>query len=123
MAGISDLFGFLFGSTEKNDADAELVKLAVEAIVDQVEPRVRLDTAYERKLARGVRHTMAYLRSLRDGLPQDVLLMARAQWALDPRLNAFFARADDVHPSIRIAGYLESTFFPAALPSVWATVG
>ena len=110
MAGLSDLFGFLFGSTDKDDPDNEIVRTAVEAIVDQVEPRVRLDPAYERRLAKGVRHTLAYLRGFRDGLPQDLLVMARAQWVKDPRLNAFFARADDVPALIGKSRELRALF-------------
>jgi hypothetical protein len=97
MAGMQDIWNFLFGGAGgSDDADAELVAATVEAIVDEVEPRVRMDSAYQRKLAAGVRHTLAYLRSLGRELPQEVLTLARAGWAQDPQLNAFFATADDV---------------------------
>jgi len=97
MAGIAEVFAFLFGT--RSDAarvDDELVAATVEAIVDRVEPRIRLDPGYRKKLAGAVEHTLAYLRQLRDQLPQEILTLARGRWQEDPHLNAFFANADEV---------------------------
>ncbi len=110
MAGIADMFGFLFGSSDSKDPDNEIIKIAIEAIVDQVEPRVRMDTGYQRKLTGSVRHTLAYLRAFRDELPQEPLTLARAQWSRDPRLNAFFATADDVPAVIGKSRELRALF-------------
>jgi hypothetical protein len=97
MAGFQDVLSFLFGgSGSGNPADDALIAKTTEAIVDQVEPRLRMISGYQKKLAPGVRRTLAHLRALRDELPQDSVLLSRAQWARDPRINAFFARADDV---------------------------
>jgi hypothetical protein len=97
MAGIADVLSFLFGgSGGGNAADDALIATTTEAIVDQVEPRLRMIAGYQKKVAGGVRKTLAHLRALRDELPQDTMLLSRAQWGRDPRVNAFFARADDV---------------------------
>jgi hypothetical protein len=97
MAGIQDIWNSLFGSSSSGgDADDELVAATVEAIVDQVEPRVRMDGNYQRKLAKGVRQTLAHLRHLGRELPTEVMALSRKAWAQDPRVNAFFATADDV---------------------------
>jgi len=111
MAGVQDIMNFLFGGSKSGgDADDELVASTVEAIVDQVEPRVRLDSSYQKKLTGGVRHTLAYLRSLRDQLPQEIVPLARSEWAMNPHLNAFFATADDVPALIGRTRELRSLF-------------
>lgn len=97
MAGMQDILAFLFGGAgATNDADQELIAATVEAIVDQVEPRVRMVGGYQKRLAPGVQHTLAYLRSLGRHLPDEILTLARAAWGSNPHVNAFFARADDV---------------------------
>jgi hypothetical protein len=97
MASIQDVLNFLFGGSDSGgDADDELVAATVEAIVDQVEPRVRMDSGYQKKLSAGVRHTLAHLRSLGRELPADPMLLTRNAWGQDARVNAFFATADDV---------------------------
>ncbi len=97
MTGLHDIMNLLFGGSRPScGADDELVAVTVEAIVDQVEPRVRLDSRYQKKLAAGVRHTLAYLRTLRDAMPQEIVPLARSEWQINPLLNAFFGSADDV---------------------------
>ena len=60
-----------------------------------MEPRIRLNPRYREKLEACVRTSIAYLRSIgRERL--EPILLARAAWSDDPRLNAFFATADDV---------------------------
>jgi hypothetical protein len=97
MAGFQGILGFLFGSSGSgNDADDALIAKVVEEIVDTVEPRIRLVGGYQKRLAAGARHTLDYLRSLRNGLPEDVVTLARTEWGRDARVNAFFATGDDV---------------------------
>lgn len=88
----------LFGAatpSATDAADAQLVAESIEAIVDAVEPRMRLRPGYQRKLDGCVRRTIAYLREMAKA-PLDPILLTRAAWAGDPRLNAFFATAGDV---------------------------
>ena len=111
MAGIQEVLSFLFGgSGSGNAADDTLIATTTEAIVDQVEPRLRMIGGYQKKLAAGVRKTLAHLRALRDALPEDGLVLARAQWGRDPRGNAFFARADDVPDFLGRSRPLRSMF-------------
>lgn len=90
--------GALFGGGQSDgnkDADFQLVADTIEAVVDMVEPRIRLNAGYRGKLEGGIRATIAYMREVsREGL--DPILLARPAWNDDPCLNAVFARADDV---------------------------
>jgi hypothetical protein len=88
----------LFGGGQprvNDEADRQLIADTIEAVVDTVEPRVRLNTRYRDKLEGCVRKTIAYLRAIARE-PLEPILLAHAAWSDDPRLNAFFARADDV---------------------------
>ena len=65
------------------------------AVVEAVEPKVKLHSRYRQKLEPCIRRTIDHLRSLvRE--PLEPVLLNRAAWASDPRVNAFFATADDV---------------------------
>ena len=86
----------LFGKHERRpDEDAQLVAELTDMIVDTVEPKVRAHARYRQELHDCVQATIAYLRELARAPVQPVLL-ARANWSADPRLNAFFGRAEDV---------------------------
>jgi len=87
------LFG---GSPEKASvADRDLVAELTETIVDAVEPRVRLRSGYRKKLADGVRTTIAHLREL-GRFPLAPIVISPATWAADPHVRAFFANAAEV---------------------------
>ena len=94
MALFDRLASALFGGAD-NSADAELMAQTVDAVVDAVEPKVRMDSGYQGKLQPCIRKTIEYLRSIARE-PLAPVLLARAAWASDPRVNAFFATADDV---------------------------
>ncbi len=88
----------LFGGGQPrldDEADRQLIADTIEAVVETVEPRVRLNARYRDKLEGCVRKTIAHLRAIARE-PLEPVLLARAAWSDDPRLNAFFARADDV---------------------------
>jgi hypothetical protein len=95
---LNRLVAALFGGarpTLEDAAERQLINEAIEAVVDTVEPRVRHRPGYAAKLESCVRKTIAHLRAIaRD--PMEPVLMSRAAWHDDPRLNAFFATADDV---------------------------
>jgi hypothetical protein len=86
------LFDRLFS---KEKPDGALVAETIEAVVTAVEPKLRADNSYKRKLDGCTRHAIEYLRSIGRGHLEPVPL-SRAAWADDPRVNAFFATADDV---------------------------
>ena len=86
----------LLGKDEvRTDQDRELVAEMTDMIVDTVEPKVRAHRHYRQKLEGCVRTTIAYLREL-GRTPPDTVLLTRANWSVDPRLNAFFGSPDDV---------------------------
>jgi hypothetical protein len=97
MAGLQNLLGFLFGSSDgRNEADDKLLATVVDEIVDVVDPRLRMHGSYQKRLTPAARVTLAHLRALRDRLPPQTLTLESANWAHDPRLNAFFATAGEV---------------------------
>jgi len=88
----------LFGSTASgpdDESEQQLIEETIEMIVDTVEPRVRLHARYRDKLKGCVRATIAYLRAL-GRQPLEPILLTRKAWSDDPRVNAFFAKPDDV---------------------------
>jgi len=90
---VSALFG---DKPEKSGvADQELIDGLIEAVVEAVEPRVRLRAGYRAKLAEGARLTVAHLREL-GRLPLASIVVGRAAWAADPYVRAFFGNAADV---------------------------
>jgi len=90
----SALFG-RDGADVDEVADKQLVADMTELVVETVDSRIRLQSRYAEKLEGCVRKTIAHLRDIgRQPLPP--LLLSRANWNDDPRLNAFFASADDV---------------------------
>ncbi|MDM0106978.1 hypothetical protein QTH97_18680 [Variovorax sp. J22R24] len=88
----------LFGRADSRADDAEerqLVSDMTELVVETVDPRIRLQSRYADKLEGCVRKTIAHLRAM-GAQPLDPLLLSRATWSGDPRLNAYFASADEV---------------------------
>jgi hypothetical protein len=101
MAGDDSFFdrflSSLFGkdSDDREDADHQLVAELTDAIVDTVEPRVRAHRHYRRELQDCVRATVAWLRTI-GRMPIDHVLLTRANWGDDARLNTFFGAPDAV---------------------------
>ncbi|MDM0073730.1 hypothetical protein QTH90_05025 [Variovorax sp. J2P1-59] len=91
---VSALFG-RDGSQADDAVERQLVADMTELVVETVDPRIRLQSRYADKLEGCVRKTIAHLRSI-GGQPLDPLLLSRAAWSGDPRLNAYFASADEV---------------------------
>jgi hypothetical protein len=102
----------LFGgrdATADDPAERQLVSDVLELVVEAVEPRCRLNARYQEKLEGSIRKTIAYLREVgREGL--EPVLLTRAAWGDDPRLNAFFATADDVRACLGRSNELRAFF-------------
>ena len=102
----------LFGgrdATADDPAERQLVSDVLELVVEAVEPRCRLNARYQEKLEGSMRKTIAYLREVgREGL--EPVLLTRAAWSEDPRLNAFFATADDVPACLGRSNELRAFF-------------
>ena len=90
-------------------ADAQLVSDLIEVIVEAVEPRIRVQSRYRQKLDGCVRRSIAHLRTMATVLPEP-LLLTRAAWSSDPRVNAFFAVPDDVPQSLGRSRELRAFF-------------
>ena len=102
------LFGGGGGSTD-DPTERQLVADVIELVVEAVEPRCRLNTRYQEKLEWCIRKSIAYLREVgREGL--EPILLTRAAWSDDPRLNAFFATADDVPACLGRSNELRAFF-------------
>ena len=123
MALFDRLAGALFGS--QPSADAALVAEMTEAIVDAVEPKVRMQSRYRQKLEPYIRQSIEHLRAL-GREPLEPVLLARDAWASDPRVNAFFATAEDVRAILGRSHELRSFFDQpanASLQEAYALLG
>jgi hypothetical protein len=97
------------GASTDDPAERQLVADVIELVVEAVEPRCRLNTRYQEKLEGCIRKSIAYLREVgREGL--EPVLLTRATWGDDPRLNAFFATADDVPACLGRSNELRAFF-------------
>jgi hypothetical protein len=76
-------------------ADRQLIAELIDDVVDSVEPRVKASARYRAKLEPCMRKTIAHLRAIARE-PLEPVALTRAAWSDDPRLNAFFAAADDI---------------------------
>jgi hypothetical protein len=71
----SNVASRIFGAAPDGGAgkvEPELVQLAVEAIVDAVDPRLRSVSRYQSRIAPGAERTIAHLRSLARELPEPI---------------------------------------------------
>jgi hypothetical protein len=91
----------LFGDSTSppSEADKQLIEELTEALVDTVEPRVRTRSGYREKLTGGVQRMLEHLRAIGQER-REPLLLSRGAWSQDPRINAFFATADDVRACV-----------------------
>ncbi len=110
----SNVASKLFGDTPAGRPGAvepELVQIATEAIIESVDPRLRVVSGYQAKLKPGVVRTIVHLREIAKDLPQPIDVSCGA-WGADPQLNAFFACAADVPTilgrSAQLREYFES---------------
>lgn len=91
----TDIATRLFGPGAPPDADQALVDDAIEAIVDAVDPRIRAERSYRRKLAPGVRRTLEHMRAIGRRLPAPIAL-SPASWRSEPLLRCCFARPEQL---------------------------
>ena len=85
------LFG-LFGN--RYTADPE-VGAALDYLVERIDPRLALVSGCRRTLGRPAQRALEYARALVAELPAPIPLRSE-NWATEPRLRAFFARAGDI---------------------------
>jgi hypothetical protein len=124
----SNVASKLFGDTpagRPGTVEPELVQIATEAIIEAVDPRLRVVSGYQAKIKPGVTRTIVHLREIAKDLPQPIEL-TRGAWGTDPQLNAFFAAATDVPTvlgrSAQLRAYFESPV-NAGVAEVYALLG
>jgi hypothetical protein len=108
----SNVAARLFGGAPAGGAsgvEPELVQMAVEAVVEAVDPRLRTVSGYARKIAPGMASTITHMRTLARDMPAPILL-SRGAWGSDPLLNAMFAAADDVPAALGRSEELRAFF-------------
>jgi hypothetical protein len=96
-----------------DEIDAALLEQAVDAVVEAVDPRLRLMPRYRKRLAPVVIRSIRFMRSLAPQLPQPIEL-SRAAWAADPYIDAFFATDADVQRLLDRSVELHAFFDAAA---------
>ena len=130
MAGslLERVAGALFGGREVSPgdpADRQLVADVIELVVEEVEPRVRSHGRYRERLDPCICKSIAYLRAVgRESF--EPILLTRAAWNDDPRLNAFFATADEVPACLGRSAELRVFFENPAngdVPEAFALLG
>lgn len=111
----SNVSAMLFGESPlgaADDPDRPIVEALIEAVVNAVDPRLRMVSGYREKLAPGVRRTIAHMRELGREVPEPVDL-TRAAWSANPFIGALFATANDI-PALLGRSHELKTFFGAA---------
>jgi hypothetical protein len=97
-ASLSRFAAALFGGAAAQPDDAiapALLDDAIDAIVDTVEPRLKLLPRYRKRLAPTARRTVRFLRTLAPAFAEPVEL-SRAGWVTNEFVKALFVTADAV---------------------------
>ena len=81
-----------FGPDRLSD---EIVSKAIDKAITLTNPRLKLIHSYQERLAPAVGVCVAYLREKLMELPSAITI-SEANWATEPILRAFFARASDI---------------------------
>lgn len=89
--GLIATLGNWFSSPALEEAERQAIELAVE----RVDPRLRVVSGYQRKLASAVRHAMGYCDGLVAAIPGPIDIDIKA-FGRDPLVHAFFAAPDDI---------------------------
>ena len=85
----------IFGSELKGAYTEDLVKLAIERVVDATDPSLRAVSGYKKKLRPAVIKSIDHVIALGDGLPTPVPLCL-AGYTDDKLMKRFFISADDM---------------------------
>lgn len=82
----------LFSITPKSAGkfDPDLIRAAIERVVDGTDPRLRMARQYRKRLWNAVEYTIEYVIDMVDQMPSPVEI-GRHSFTTDPRLRAFFA--------------------------------
>ena len=128
MALFERVAAALFGGGAKpadTQAERALIGEAIDAVVEAVEPKLKLEPHYRHKLEPCIRRAIAHMRSMAKD-PLVPITLSRTAWADDPRVNAFFATANDVPACLARAVELRRFFDQpanAGIPEAFAILG
>lgn len=75
--------------------DEKDIERAIDIIVNETDPRLRMVRAYRRKLRKPVIRSLAYISNLVTRIPGPFDINRRA-FGADPQINALFGSADDI---------------------------
>ena len=75
--------------------DEQDIERAIDIIINETDPRLRLVRAYKRKLRKPVIRSLAYINNLVTRIPGPFEINRRA-YGTDPQVNALFGSADDI---------------------------
>jgi hypothetical protein len=92
------ILDWLFGSNDDatgSTVDPAIIEQRIEQVVSMVDPRLKLVSGYQSKLAKPVEQAILYCRELEGTIPSGLEMSAGA-WSENPLLRALFATAQDV---------------------------
>ncbi|TNG01189.1 MAG: hypothetical protein EP297_02750 [Gammaproteobacteria bacterium] len=75
--------------------DEKDIERAIDIIITETDPRLRMVRAYKRKLRKPVIRSLAYINNLVTRIPGPFEINRRA-YGTDPQINALFGSADDI---------------------------
>ena len=75
--------------------DEKDIERAIDIIINETDPRLRMVRAYKRKLRKPVIRSLAYINNLVTRIPGPFEINRRA-FGADPQINALFGSADDI---------------------------
>ena len=76
-------------------AREEAVMVAIEHVVDEINPKLRAVSSYRKKLRQAVERALAYSAEIADAVPGPVDVNKTA-WSRDPMVRAFFTGVEDM---------------------------
>lgn len=124
LNSITQLFEQLFGSKQDvfaglDGPQREILEQAIDFVVENIDSRVCIVPDYRKRLAPAVAHAVDHLRRFLLALPEPFEL-GRGEWAGDPRVNSFFAVADDIPRLFGRSHDLRTFFEESSLSEVYA---
>lgn len=101
------LLGGLFGSHER--LDEQDVEQAIDIIIEETDPRLRLVGGYKRKLRKPVIRSLMYVKRLVTRIP-GAFEVSRKSYGSDPQISALFGSADGIDELVGHSKVLKKYF-------------
>ena len=99
--------GVLTGSYDR--LDDEDVEKAIDIIIEETDPRLRLVSGYKRKLRKPVIRSLVYVKRLITRIP-GAFEVSRRNYGSDPQINALFGSADGIDELVSHSKVLKKYF-------------